>query len=87
MVELLKQDQFTPRQLAEQVALIFAGTKGYLDAIPVEQIRKWERDFLGYMHKQEAKIMAELAKGGKIENELEKNLISNIEEFNKTFLF
>lgn len=85
MVELLKQDQFTPRQLSEQVALIFAGTKGHLDSVPVEQIRKWEQDFLVFMHSKQTKVMSELAKGGKIADELEKTLVSVITEFNKSF--
>ena len=46
LVEMLKQPQYQPMPVEKQVAIIFAVTKGFLDDVPVPQVRKWERDFL-----------------------------------------
>ncbi|HEY3216021.1 MAG TPA: F0F1 ATP synthase subunit alpha, partial [Candidatus Eisenbacteria bacterium] len=51
MVELLKQDQFVPMPVEQQVIAIFAGTQGHLDDIPVEAVRRFEREFLGFVEK------------------------------------
>ena len=51
MVELLKQPQYQPLNVIDQVMSIFAGTRGYLDKVPVNKVREWERDFLEYMHR------------------------------------
>ena len=49
MVELLKQDQFVPMAVEDQVISIFTGTNGYLDDVPVEAVRKFEQEFLGFV--------------------------------------
>ena len=49
MVEILKQDQYEPRGVAQQVMIIFAGVNGFLDDLPVESCRDFEREFLRYM--------------------------------------
>ncbi|MEZ6107873.1 MAG: F0F1 ATP synthase subunit alpha [Pirellulaceae bacterium] len=50
MVELLKQRQFTPMHVVDQVMMIFAGTKGYLDDVPVDKVGAWEEAFLSFVH-------------------------------------
>src|SRR5262249_10823294 len=52
MVEILKQPQFQPMHVADQVMIIFAGTKGYLDKVPRNQVQAWEKQFLAFMHDQ-----------------------------------
>ena len=47
MVELLKQPQYQPLSAIDQVMSIFAGTRGYLDKVPVNQVPEWEEQFLG----------------------------------------
>ncbi len=49
LMELLKQPQYAPYSLAHQVMLIYAGTRGYMDAVPVDKVDQWSRDFLRYM--------------------------------------
>ena len=49
MVELLKQDQFTPMAVERQVISIFTGTQGHLDDLPVEAVRKFESEFLAFV--------------------------------------
>jgi len=48
--EILKQPQYQPTPLMDQVALIFAGTRGKLDHVPVPQVKRWEAEFLTYLH-------------------------------------
>jgi F-type H+/Na+-transporting ATPase subunit alpha len=50
MVELLKQNQYVPLEVADQIMVIYAGTKGFLDKIPVTEVRRWESEFLAFMH-------------------------------------
>ena len=50
MVELLKQPQTQPMHVVDQILSIYAGTNGYLDDVPVGQVRQWEKDFLEYIH-------------------------------------
>lgn len=86
MVELLKQEQYSPLSTPEQIALIYAGTKGYLDQIEVNTIRTWEQGFLSYLKDKHEAVLAELAKGGKIEDELAGKLEAAIEDYNKIYV-
>ena len=49
MVELLKQSQYNPLTMTDQVMLIFAGTKGYLDEVPLADVGRWQDEFLEFM--------------------------------------
>ena len=49
MVELLKQGQYKPFNVIDQVLVIFAGTRGFLDNIPVDKVQDWEEKFLTFM--------------------------------------
>ena len=60
MVELLKQPQYQPLGAIDQVMSIFAGTRGYLDKVPVNKVREWERDFLEYMHLHQQDVCSQL---------------------------
>jgi F-type H+/Na+-transporting ATPase subunit alpha len=67
MVEILKQPQFQPMNVIDQVLIIYAGTKGFLDKIPVRQVRAWEEQFLRFMHEQKADVVAALKKERKLQ--------------------
>jgi F-type H+-transporting ATPase subunit alpha len=56
LTELLKQPQYSPFSLAEEVVLIYAGTRGYLDNVPVSQIKAWQNDFLRFVSTQAPEI-------------------------------
>jgi F-type H+-transporting ATPase subunit alpha len=62
MVEVLKQGQFKPLHFADQVAIIYAGTKGYLDKIPRNQVEAWESQFLRFMREQRSEVRNALIK-------------------------
>ena len=50
MVELLKQQQYSPMNVVDQIMVIFAGTKGYLDKVPTNKVGEWESLFLEFIH-------------------------------------
>ena len=66
MVELLKQGQYKPIPVADQVLAIFAGVNGFLDDVPTEKIRQFEEDLLHYVAKHHSTIQQDLTTKGKI---------------------
>ncbi len=56
MVELLKQAQYKPMHVIDQVMSIYAGTKGFLDKVPIKQVASWEEQFLTFMREQKADV-------------------------------
>ena len=56
MVELLKQGQYRPLSVVDQVLMIYAGTKGHLDKVPVVQVKEWEEKFLIFMRDQKSEV-------------------------------
>jgi F-type H+-transporting ATPase subunit alpha len=86
MVELLKQDQYVPLPVEDQIILLFAGTQGYLDDIPVETIRRFESEFLNFLREKKADVRSQLREKKAIDDEMKQKLISVIEEFKKGFI-
>jgi F-type H+-transporting ATPase subunit alpha len=70
MVELLKQGQYQPMPVENQVISIFAGTNGYLDDVPVNKVRQFEEDLLDYVKREHAKIQRDIVSKGKLDDEL-----------------
>jgi F-type H+/Na+-transporting ATPase subunit alpha len=62
-VEILKQGQYSPFRVEEQVAIIYCGSKGLLQAVPVRKIRDFEADFLNLLRSQHKNVLDQLAKG------------------------
>jgi len=85
MVELLKQDQYQPMDVAEQVIVIYAGTNGYLDDIPVEEIRRFETEFLEFVRAEHPDVLKDIKEIGEITKELDERIKKAIEEFKKNF--
>ena len=69
LTELLKQKQYQPMTPDEQVCVIYAGVRGYLDKMLTSEIHKFEKDFLAYMKKNHAELMADIRKTGKLSKE------------------
>ena len=85
MVELLKQDQYVPMSMVEQVLVLFAATQGFLDDIPVESVKKFEQEVLRFMKDSKADVMKELGDKKAIDDELKPKLIAALENFKKAF--
>ncbi len=83
MVELLKQNQFSPMPVAEQVVMIYAGTKGHLDSVPINDVAQWEADFLEFIRDQKSEILSGITESGDISDDLEQQLLGAIDEFNR----
>src|SRR5512135_531643 len=85
MVELLKQGQYVPMTMVEQVAALFAATQGALDDIPVESVKKFEEEFLRYLKDRKADVLKELGDKKAIDDALKAKLAAAIEDFKKGF--
>ncbi|KAH6608768.1 atp synthase subunit alpha [Trichoderma cornu-damae] len=86
LTELLKQKQYSPMAVNEMVPLIYAGINGHLDSIPVDQILKWESDFLAYLKTNESDLLATIEKEGALSKDLEARLKDVVVTFVKSFL-
>ncbi|MBI5204646.1 MAG: F0F1 ATP synthase subunit alpha [Nitrospirae bacterium] len=85
MVELLKQDQFVPMTMVDQVMVLFAATQGFIDDIPVESVKKFEQEFLRYMNDRKADVKKELGEKKAVDDTLKPKLTQAVEEFKKGF--
>jgi F-type H+-transporting ATPase subunit alpha len=85
MVELLKQDQYVPMSMVEQVLVLFAATQGFLDDIPVESVKKFEQEVLRFMRDGKPDVMKELGDKKAIDDELKPKLIAALDQFKKAF--
>ena len=85
MVEILKQPQYQPLPVQEQVSIIFAAGKGLLDDIAVDAVQKFEAEFLEFMRNAKADVLGELKEKQKLDDALEGKLKAAIEEFKKGF--
>jgi F-type H+-transporting ATPase subunit alpha len=81
MVEILKQPQFQPMHVVDQVMIIYAGSKGYLDKIPIRQVSAWEKQFLLFMREQKPEVRTALRKERKLTPQIEAMLKEAIEYF------
>ena len=85
LVELLKQDQYAPMPVENQVVSIFAGTNGYLDGIPLEEVRRFEADLLETLQAREAGLLKEIAEKKELSEELTSKLHSLLKQFSESF--
>jgi F-type H+-transporting ATPase subunit alpha len=85
MVELLKQDQFLPMPFERQVLVLFAGTKGHLDSIPADQVRRFEKEFLDYVDKNYADIAVTVQKERDLSEATQQKLTAAILAFKVQF--
>ncbi|HPZ83418.1 MAG TPA: F0F1 ATP synthase subunit alpha, partial [Thermogutta sp.] len=86
MTELLKQPQYQPMHVTDQVLVIYAGTKGYLDPIPVTQVRNWEKEFLDFVHQNHRALWQHITDTKQLDSETEQKLVAVLEEFNQQYL-
>lgn len=68
LVEVLKQGQYNPMAVSEQVAIIFAGTQGYLDKIPVERVRDFEAKFIKFLNEAHPELLDEISSTGELKS-------------------
>ena len=85
LVELLKQPQYAPISVEEQVMSIFAGINGYLDDISVDKVKTFDKEFLKFMREKYASIGIEIKEKKKLDQEVTHKLENAIKEFKQTF--
>ncbi len=81
--EILKQPQYVPQELEQEVVAIFAGTRGYADEVPVDQVRDWETDLLRHVESSHGDLLRDIAEKKAISSESESRLEEVIQNFNQ----
>jgi F-type H+-transporting ATPase subunit alpha len=82
---ILVQRQLEPQPMEDEVAVIFAATRGYLDGIETSRLQEWVHRFLGVLHEKHADISQTIRDTGALSDDVQKQLIAAIEDFNKGF--
>ena len=86
LTEVLKQDQFVPLSVEKQVLAIYVATSGTLDAIPVNEIRRFEREFLQFMETNYASVLKEVAAKKALDDTIKANVKAAVDAFKDRFL-
>ncbi len=84
LTELLKQDQYSPLTVAEQVVSVFSGVRGYLDDIDLNKIKSFETNLIEKVKNEKPEILERIQSSGKLEESTEKSLIEIIEKYKNT---
>ncbi len=85
LTELLKQPQFSPLKVEEQVAVIFAGVNGYLDKLPVNKVGEFERGFLTLLRTDQLALLNEIRDKRELTDDIRTRLKAAAESFSKVF--
>jgi F-type H+-transporting ATPase subunit alpha len=85
LTELLKQDKYQPAALAEQVAVIYAGTQGHLDKVAVARVREWEAGFVRFLKSERPDLLSTIEKEKALDDKLFERLKAAIATFNHQF--
>jgi F-type H+-transporting ATPase subunit alpha len=85
LVELLKQGQYIPMPVEQQVTIIFAGTNGFLDEIPVEHVQRYEQEFLEMMTLKHGDLLSAIAEKKDLTEDITTRLKGILKEFTDAF--
>jgi len=85
MMELLKQNENQPMRLEDQVVSFFAGTQGYMDDVDVESIKKFENEFLEFVHNSKPEILDAIREKQDMDEDITQKLTAAVQEFKKGF--
>ncbi|MGA1861715.1 F0F1 ATP synthase subunit alpha [Deferribacter thermophilus] len=85
LVEILKQGQYQPVPVEEQVLIIFTGVNGYLDDIPTKSVQRFEKEFISYVKTNKPDILEDIRTKKALDDDLTNRMKAAIEEFKKQF--
>ena len=85
MTELLKQPQYEPMAMEDQVAIIYGATNGYVNDIPTPRLQEWAKGFIDFLHQKYAGVPEAIAASGQLSDETKQKLNGALTEFNKSF--
>jgi F-type H+-transporting ATPase subunit alpha len=86
LVELLKQNQYVPLAIEKQVVIIYAGTQGYVDKLPVESLRQYEEELYRFIDEKHADVWEEIRSKREINDDTKKKLDKALKAFGKKFV-
>jgi F-type H+-transporting ATPase subunit alpha len=81
MTELLKQGLYQPMHVTDQVLSIYAGTRGYLDKIPIKDVHAWEEGFLRFIHEQKNSLWQKITETRQLDDDAVAAVEQAIKEF------
>jgi len=85
LVEILKQDQYAQISFEKQIVIIYAAANGYLDSIEIENIKRFEKEYVAYLEVKHPELLPKLAEKKEIDEEIDKEMVSALESFLKGF--
>ena len=85
LTELLKQPQYQPQKMEDQVAVIYAATKGFVTEIPTPRLQEWAKSFIDFLHAKHPEVTGAIAQSNQVSDDTAKKLEAAITEFNKSF--
>jgi F-type H+-transporting ATPase subunit alpha len=86
LVELLKQPQYSPMEMEDQVVSIFAGNNGFLDPLPLEKVKAYETSLLSFLKSKYPDILKDIKTKNDLTDDTKAKLTTALEEFSKTFI-
>jgi F-type H+-transporting ATPase subunit alpha len=84
LTELLKQDQYSPMTVGEQVVSVYTGVKGYLDDVELNKIKSFEKNIIEKIKSEKPEILEHIQSSGKLDESSENFLIQIIEQYKKS---
>ena len=85
MSELLKQNQYAPLRVGEEVLVLYAGVNGYLDSVEVADVREYEKQLLAYVHAEQTALLDELNTANELSKELDAKIRAALDAFKSIF--
>ena len=85
LVELLKQGQYSPVRVEEQVFAIFAATNGYMDSIPESDVRRYEKEVIEFAKQKHSHVLKNIAEKKQVSDDIKKTVVTALEEFKAVF--
>jgi F-type H+-transporting ATPase subunit alpha len=86
LTELLKQDQYVPLPVEKQVMLVYAGTRGFVDKLPVSSLRDYERELYRTLDEKYPSLLSSIREKGELTNEIDAELKKVLTEFSSKFI-
>ena len=85
LTELLKQPQYQPQPMEDQVAIIYAATNGFVNDVPTPRLAAWASGMIDYLHANHPEIPQAIAQSSQLSDETKKQLDAALAAFNKSF--
>ncbi|MHB8461319.1 MAG: F0F1 ATP synthase subunit alpha [Vulcanimicrobiaceae bacterium] len=85
LTELLKQAQYQPQAMEDQVVLLYGATNGFVNDVPTARLQEWARGFIGFLHEKHAGVPQAIASSNQLSDETKKQIEAALTEFNTSF--